>query len=76
MLLLDLTQANITIEYEYDELSDGELVKDSREYTLGLLTGGGAAPISGNAVNTFINDAFPPEILNNLDTGLMRLVCI
>ncbi|MEX0291655.1 MAG: DUF4270 family protein [Flavobacteriaceae bacterium] len=69
MLLLDLTQANITIEYEYDEMSDGELVKDSREYTLGLITGGGNAPISGNAVNSFSNDAFPPEILNNLDTG-------
>ena len=66
MLLLDLTEARITIDYEFDEINDGEVVQEQRQYTMGFISGGGAAPISGNAVNTFINDAYPPEILNNI----------
>ncbi len=73
MLLLDLTDATITINYEFDVAEDGEIVKDEKQYVLSLITGGGTisapAPINGNAVNTFLNDNFPPEILGNLDNG-------
>ncbi len=69
MMLLDLTDATITIDYEYDSVNDGDVIKAEREYVLSLITGGGTAPFSGNAVNTFINDAFPPQITNTLDTG-------
>jgi len=69
MLLLDLTAARITINYEFDKVEDEEIVKDELQYVLGLISGGGLAPVSGNAVNTYINDAFPPDITNNLDSG-------
>ena len=69
MLLLDLTTARITINYEFDDYQEGEVVTDEGQYTLGLISGGGTTPVSGNAVNTYINDALPPEIMNNLDTG-------
>lgn len=70
MLLLDLTSARITIDYEYDAADDGEVVKVDKQYVLNLITRTGSGAISGNAINTLNNDAFPPEILNNLDNGL------
>lgn len=69
MLLLDLTEARITINYEFDEIQDEEMVTDEQQYVLGLITGGGNSPVFGNAVNTFNNDALPAEILDQLDTG-------
>ncbi len=86
LLLLDLTQANITITYENDRLNSGEILADpsddfveqeEREFVINLLTGGGPSnilglnptPIVGNAVNTLINDAYPAEITDQLDTG-------
>ena len=69
MLLLDLRNANITISYEYDRIVDEELEKGEREYTLSFITGQGNAAIQGNAVNTIIADAYPPEVADNLDTG-------
>ena len=70
MLLLDLTLANITIRYEYDSYNatDGEVEKKERDFVLGLLRNQSGI-ISGNAVNTFINDAYPPEILNSMDAS-------
>ncbi len=65
--LLDLTQGNIRIDYEYDALDEGSTVTRSGNYILTLLTGGGNQPIGGNAVNTLNNDALPPEIANALD---------
>lgn len=76
-MLLNLLGANITITYEYDSLdtnntaddtSDDQIVQLEKQYVLNLLTGGGvsntgvAIPIVGNAVNTFVNDAYPSEI--------------
>ncbi len=69
LILLDLTQGNIRINYEYDGLDDGTAVTRENNYVLTLLTGGGTQPILGNAVNTLINDALPPEISGALDTN-------
>ncbi len=78
LLLLDLSQANITISYTYDsfdESADNMMTKEQRDFQIALLTGGGRDqfgglnPIAGNAVNTLINEAYPAEITNNLDTG-------
>ncbi|NKI26443.1 DUF4270 domain-containing protein [Arenibacter sp. 6A1] len=79
LMLLDLTQGNITIKYEYDtvdtkgtsDTSDDEFdVKKEGEFVLHLLrknTNTGA--VTGNAVNTFVNDAYPTEIANSMDNG-------
>ncbi len=78
LLLLDLTQATITINYEHDsvntnstsDVSDDTLTKLKKSYAFGLLLRGGTLnPIIGNAVNTFINADYPQEVLNNLDTN-------
>lgn len=69
MLLLDLRNANITINYEYDRFVDDTLEKGERSYILSFITGQGNAPIQGNAVNTIIADAYPMEVADNLDTG-------
>ncbi len=69
LFLLDLTEANITIEYEYDRVEEGEIVKEESTYQLDLVTGGGNQPINGNAVNTLNNEALPMNIADELDTG-------
>ncbi|HET8736392.1 MAG TPA: DUF4270 family protein [Pricia sp.] len=63
MLLFDLTDADITISYSYT--NDGEV--KNKDFRLKFITRqtnqlGQVLPIQGNAVNTFINDAYPPEI--------------
>ncbi|WP_394974625.1 DUF4270 domain-containing protein [uncultured Croceitalea sp.] len=73
MLLFDLTQANLTITYEYDNFVSGEdgaantTERIERDFVLGFLQVAGGAVI-GNAVNTFNNDAYPVEISSELDT--------
>ncbi|NAS12598.1 DUF4270 domain-containing protein [Poritiphilus flavus] len=70
MVLLDLTDASITITYEFDDLDNGEIIRSESSFVLNFLTSGNAAnPILGNAVNTYINEDYPAEILNQLDTG-------
>ena len=64
MLLFDLRQANITISYSYTA-SDETKTKD---FVLNFLnqqtstTTGQLLATEGNAVNSFVNDAYPPEI--------------
>jgi hypothetical protein len=70
MLLLDLRSASISIVYEYDQVIDGDIEKAERQFNLNLLTGQGNAPIQGNAVNTLLSDAYPPEVSDKLDTGV------
>jgi hypothetical protein len=70
MLLLDLRSASISIAYEYDQVIDGDIEKAERQFNLNLLTGQGNAPIQGNAVNTLLSDAYPPEVSDKLDTGV------
>ncbi|MEM7380278.1 MAG: DUF4270 family protein [Bacteroidota bacterium] len=70
MVLLNLTEATINITYEFDDLDNGEIIRSEGNFVLNFLSSGNAAnPIIGNAVNTYINEDFPPEILNQLDTG-------
>ena len=69
LFLLDITRATITINYEFDRIEEGNPTVEERTYTMNLITGGGNVPVQGNAVNTFINDPYPPSIDGALDTG-------
>ncbi|MGI9546922.1 MAG: DUF4270 family protein [Flavobacteriaceae bacterium] len=69
LFLLNLTQGNITVSYEYDGVIDGESVTREGDYVITLLTGGGIQAIVGNAVNTLNNEAYPADIASQLDTG-------
>lgn len=69
--------ANITITYEYDDVntndtsdddSDDTIEQVERDFTLSFLIDNGGVVI-GNAVNTLINEDFPPSVADNLDTG-------
>ena len=73
LLLLDLQQANITVTYDYNRVdvngtgtdtSDDEIVLEEESFVLNMVQAAG-----GNAVNTFINDAYPPEIQNQLNNN-------
>ncbi|WP_047247124.1 DUF4270 family protein [Maribacter thermophilus] len=71
MVLLDLTQANITISYTYQSYNttDSEIEEKEGEFVLNLLTGSSTTGYTGNAVNTFINEAYPANIAQSLDNG-------
>lgn len=69
LFILDITQGNIQINYEYDAVDEGEMVVEKGDYTLTFITGGNTIPITGNAVNTFNNEAYPSNIADELDTG-------
>ncbi|MEX0313830.1 MAG: DUF4270 family protein, partial [Allomuricauda sp.] len=67
MFLLDLSQANITITYDYQDYNatEGEAETVERTFTLSLLVNTNGI-ITGNAVNTFMDDPFPiPNVLDN-----------
>ncbi|NHF58777.1 DUF4270 domain-containing protein [Flavobacteriaceae bacterium TP-CH-4] len=73
LMLLDLARANITITYEYQRVdtnatlsdtSDDTVVTQEGTYVLNLLQISGQS-VNGNAVNTFINNAYPQEILDD-----------
>ena len=89
-MLLNLLGANITITYEYDSVdtngtsddtSDDSDVTLEGEFVINLITGGGfsntgtSIPITGNAVNTFVNEAYPSEIQSamNLTTNADKI---
>ena len=70
LLVLDITDATITITYEYDQLEDEEIIKEESEYQLTLITSDlNLGTVNGNAVNTLTNEPFPSEITNDLDTN-------
>lgn len=71
MILLDLTQANITIEYTYQSYNSTDSIVEEKEgeFVLSLLTGSSTTGYTGNAVNTFINEDYPVEIVQSLDNG-------
>lgn len=68
MMLFDLKAANITISYSYT--ADEET--KNKDFVLNFIaqqtnpSTGQAGPIVGNAVNSFINDAYPPEIAERI----------
>ncbi len=71
MVLFDLTQATITINYTYDSVnSDGEApsLKKESKFIFSLLRIQSGAYV-GNAVNTFVNDDIPTEIADKMDTN-------
>ena len=70
LLILDITDATVTITYEYDKLEDAEIIKEEAEYQLTLITRELTfGTLNGNAVNTLINEPFPSEITNEFDTN-------
>lgn len=74
MILFDLTQANITITYEFDDFviddsegnTEGGIEKVERDFTLNFIQVQNNL-VFGNAVNTFIDDPLPSEVLSQLD---------
>ncbi|MDG1571694.1 DUF4270 family protein [Robiginitalea sp. M366] len=66
MILLDLTQARVTLQYEYDVKDQEE--RASSQYEFLLLSGGGNSEIRGNAVNTLIEEAYPAEVADEIGT--------
>ena len=69
LLLLDISQGRIEMTYEYDKLENGEIVKEEAEYRLTFITETSSfGTYNGNAVNTFVNENYPPEVLDQLDT--------
>ncbi len=68
MLLLDITNAKFDVYYTHDDLVDDVIEEAEKSFELRLITGTAGA-IAGNAVNTFVNDDYPAEISNTLDSG-------
>ncbi len=76
--ILNLSGANITMTYEYksidtkgttEDTTDDELVTLEKRYVINLTTGDGiTSAITGNAVNTFINEAYPTSIAEALNS--------
>ncbi len=67
MILFDLSDARLTVFYEYDRNSEAEgITREKSRYDLRLLRGGGPQPIIGNAVNTIIKGDYPAEISDAL----------
>ncbi|WP_222982050.1 DUF4270 domain-containing protein [Flagellimonas meishanensis] len=69
MFLLDLTQANITITYEYQDYNETDDVVETaeRDFVINLIQVGPNGGVIGNAVNTISNESFSPDIINALD---------
>ncbi|GMN09750.1 hypothetical protein MTsPCn9_17930 [Croceitalea sp. MTPC9] len=77
MILLDLTRANLTVTYEYDNFvtddsgdsgSVNSTERAERDYVLTFLQRGNNVVI-GNAVNTFNNDTYPAAVTASLDNN-------
>lgn len=68
MFLLDLTQANITISYTYDDFDPEteQAVTSERNYILNFLVGTQVG-INGNAVNIFEDEMLPPNVAGALN---------
>lgn len=74
MVLLDITQARIDLTYTYDayntngttdDLTDDTIDMLEGDYSIGFITG----LSNGNAVNTFVDEAYPTAITERLNTG-------
>ncbi len=70
MFLFDLTQANITITYEFQDYNttDEAVETVERDFVLNLLINSNGI-ILGNAVNILEDADYPAEIANILDNG-------
>lgn len=66
MLLLDLTQAHITVTYTYQDQNTEETV--AKDFVLNLILNNNGT-IEGNAVNTWVDGTATSPIAGDLDTG-------
>lgn len=62
MILIDLTQARLTINYTYEATSGDEIEIIDDEEELRLLSGGGTQQFQNNAVNSMISEDYPAEV--------------
>ena len=72
MFLLNLTEANITITYEYQDYNTTDEVVETAEkdFVLNLMdVNSTSGAFVGNAVNIFEEDALSPDIEGALDNG-------
>ncbi|NJB36858.1 MULTISPECIES: DUF4270 domain-containing protein [Flavobacteriaceae] len=71
LLLFDMTQANITINYDYqdyDTESETEITSSS-SYVINFLQNANGI-ISGNAVNTFVDQPLEADVATHLDASV------
>lgn len=69
LMLLDLTQARLTMTYSYEAVDEEEgTILRENTYEMRLLNGGGNQAISSNALNTLINEAYPADISEALQS--------
>ncbi|WP_422857951.1 DUF4270 family protein [Flagellimonas sp. S174] len=71
LFLFDLTQATITITYNFQDFNttDDTVETVEREFIFNLLQGANGVIAAGNAVNTYEDEILPGNISNQLDTG-------
>lgn len=69
LFFLDISNAQIEVYYHYDQLEDEVIVEEKSSFNLSLLAGSPTTGLAGNAVNTFINDAYPAEITDAMDAS-------
>ena len=72
MILFDLTQARLTVNYTYEVTTDGELSVLEDEQELRLLSGGGGQRIQGNAANPLWSEEYPTAIAESFASEANR----
>ncbi len=66
MMILDITGAKFDVFYTYEDIVDDAVADAQKTLEVRLVTQSNNL-ISGNAINTFINEGYPAEITNSLD---------
>ncbi|WP_289645143.1 DUF4270 domain-containing protein [Maribacter aestuarii] len=78
LILFDLKDANITLTYTYqsyknnstpEDTSDDTVETEESEFVISFLRQAPSGSVTGNAVNTIINESYPSEITSSLNTG-------
>jgi len=72
MLLLDFNNAKIRVSYEYDKVNTNNTVSDTSDDTIEKAKSIHILEINAsasNAVNIFVNEEYPVEVMNKMDTG-------
>ena len=72
MILFDLTQARLNVEYVYDTFEGEDVNQVEATQQLRLLSGGGNQLVQGNAVNSLQSEAYPAEISDAFSEGENR----
>lgn len=67
MMILDITGAKFDVFYTYEDIVD-DVAEDAQDsFEVRLVTESNTL-ISGNAINTFVNENYPAEITSSLDS--------